>query len=63
MDRGGWQATVHRFTESDMTEVTEHTSTVCPPVLRIKWYRHKTDIQINAIESRIQKPIFIFIVN
>ena len=22
MDRGGWQATVHRITESDMTEAT-----------------------------------------
>ena len=24
IDRGGWQATVHRVAESDMTEVTEH---------------------------------------
>ena len=26
IDRGGWQATVHRVAESDMTEVTEHAS-------------------------------------
>ena len=25
MDRGAWRATVHGITESDMTEVTEHT--------------------------------------
>ena len=25
MDRGAWQATVHRVAESDMTEVTLHT--------------------------------------
>ena len=25
MDRGAWRATVHRITESDMTEATEHT--------------------------------------
>ena len=25
MDRAAWQATVHRVTESDMTERTEHT--------------------------------------
>ena len=24
MDRGAWQATVHRVAESDMTEATEH---------------------------------------
>ena len=24
MDRGAWQATVHRVAESDMIEVTEH---------------------------------------
>jgi len=24
MDRGAWQATVHRIVESDTTEVTEH---------------------------------------
>ena len=24
MDRGAWQAIVHRVTESDITEVTEH---------------------------------------
>ena len=24
MDRGAWQATVHRVAESDTTEVTEH---------------------------------------
>ena len=28
MDRGAWQATVHRVTESDMTEVAEHKHTV-----------------------------------
>ena len=27
MDRGAWQATVHRITESDMTEVTAHACT------------------------------------
>ena len=24
MDRGAWRATIHRVTESDMTEATEH---------------------------------------
>ena len=28
MDRGAWWATVHRLTESDMTEATQHTCTV-----------------------------------
>ena len=28
MDRGAWQATLHRVTDSDMTEVTQH-DTVC----------------------------------
>ena len=28
MDRGAWWATVHRFTESDMTEATKHTLSV-----------------------------------
>ena len=27
MDRGTWQATVHKVTESDMTEATSHTCT------------------------------------
>ena len=27
-DRGAWQATVHRVTESDMTEVTEHAHSI-----------------------------------
>ena len=26
MDRGAWQATVHRFTELNTTEATQHTS-------------------------------------
>ena len=29
MDRGAWWATVHRVTQSDTTEVTEHTCVVC----------------------------------
>ena len=30
MDRGAWQATVHRVNkESDMTEATEHTGDLC----------------------------------
>ena len=28
MDRGAWQATVHRVAESDMTEATEHAQTL-----------------------------------
>ena len=28
MERGAWQATVHRVTESDMSEATEHTCTM-----------------------------------
>ena len=27
MDRGGWWTTVHRVTEADLTEVTDHTCT------------------------------------
>ena len=38
MDRGAWQATVHRVTELDMTEVTQHTST--QPLFDKHMYRH-----------------------
>ena len=29
MDKGAWQATVHKDAESDMTEVTEHRAQLC----------------------------------
>ena len=29
MDTGAWQATVHRVTKSDTTEVTQHSTTSC----------------------------------
>ena len=33
MDRGAWQATVHRITESDTTEATWHTHTCMAHIL------------------------------
>ena len=39
MDRGGWQATVYRVIESDMTEVTQHTLFSCQlQVLEVQEY-------------------------
>ena len=29
MDKGAWQATVHKDAELDMTEVTEHRAQLC----------------------------------
>ena len=36
MDRGAWQATVHRVSEPDTTEVTTHTQTL--PMSFFLWF-------------------------
>ena len=45
MDRGAWQATVHRIAESDMTEVVEHTPILtCTVNNRVTFFQREVKI-------------------
>ena len=53
MDRGAWQATVHRVAESDTAEVTEHASTL-PSTggLKFHFYSRKPQSAVSFLGKR-----------